>query len=93
MNKKELKEEELLSVILKRVSVGDESENYYSFVESETAIKVLKNGTVYFFNPNTDSFIYLYPDQIEFLYNTVKIAMDQVNQVSCAKKMIKDNVE
>ncbi len=70
-------EKEVYAKLSKRISVGDETNDFYSYVETEIRISVSEDGSLHFSNcGGSEGFIYFYPDQLEHVKEALDIALE-----------------
>lgn len=69
--------DEVFSANSLRISVGDESEDYRSYVADEIKICVTEDGALFFSKESAESFIYFYPDQLDHVAKALNIALKQ----------------
>lgn len=64
----------------KIVMIGDESNDYYSYLDSDIKMVVRKDGSIYFSDYERDGAIWINFSQLEHLEKIVKIAREQINK-------------
>ena len=68
---------EVYAKFSKRVSVGDQSNDYYSWEETNIRISVGEDGSLCFSDYGKEGFAYIYPDQLEHVKEALEEAFKQ----------------
>lgn len=76
-----LDKDEVAAIISKRVMVGDESEDYNSYVSDEIKIVVNKDASLYLSDQHGEGYIYLYADQLDHIKHMVDKAIEVRNSL------------